>query len=216
MLARMRLEALGYSEETKNLAPNVLNNFPNALVKQLVFHPSSEKLGRIFSDPEMFDELPDFVVKTKDPNFGSIGPQRGMPNLNYDTTSIEDIVKAGGFAEQGYGTSGFGSFKLSAARIEELRYITGLDYKTATFTLENQKKLYMAHILTSGEMKKIYSGLDMDLYGSSGLDESDLEGLFDSSNSKFNTPVFSSIPVEDWIYYGSVDDEGKTFYYGED
>ena len=32
----------------------------------------------------------------------------------------------------------------------------------------------------------------------------------------FNTPVFSSIPVEDWIYYGSVDDEGKTFYYGED
>ena len=74
----------------------------------------------------------------------------------------------------------------------------------------------MAHILTSGEMKKIYSGLDMNLYGSSGLDESDLEGLFDSSNSKFNTPVFSSIPVEDWIYYGSVDDEGKTFYYGED
>ena len=82
--------------------------------------------------------------------------------------------------------------------------------------LENQKKLYMAHILTSGEMKKIYSGLGIDLYGSSGLDESDLEGLFDSSNSKFNTPVFSSIPVEDWIYYGSVDDEGKTFYYGED
>ena len=216
MLARMRLEALGYSEETKNLAPNVLNNFPNALVKNLVYHPSSEKLGRIFSDPEMFDELPDFVVKTKDPNFGSIGPQRGMPNLNYDTTSIEDIVKAGGFAEQGYGTSGFGSFKLSAARIEELRYITGLDYKTATFTLENQKKLYMAHILTSGEMKKIYSGLGIDLYGSSGLDESDLEGLFDSSNSKFNTPVFSSIPVEDWIYYGSVDDEGNTFYYGDD
>ena len=216
MLARMRLEALGYSEETKNLAPSVLNNFPNALVKQLVFHPSSEKMGRIFSDPEMFDELPDFVVKSKDPNFGSVGPQRGMPNLNYDTTSIEDIVKAGGFAEQGYGTSGFGSFKLSAARIEELRYITGLDYKTATFTLENQKKLYMAHILTSGEMKKIYSGLDMDLYGSSGLDESDLEGLFDSSNSKFNTPVFSSIPVEDWIYYGSVNEQGETFYYGED
>ena len=216
MLARMRLEALGYSEETKNLAPSVLNNFPNALVKQLVFHPSSEKLGRIFSDPEMFDELPDFVVKTKDPNFGSIGPTKGMPNLNYDTTSIEDIVKAGGFAEQGYGTSGFGSFKLSAARIEELRNIAGIDYKTATFTLENQKKLYMAHILTSGEMKKIYSGLDMNLYGSSGLDESDLEGLFDSSNSKFNTPVFSSIPVEDWIYYGSVDDEGETFYYGED
>ena len=94
--------------------------------------------------------------------------------------------------------------------------IVGIDYKTATFTLENQKKLYMAHILTSGEMKKIYSGLDMNLYGSSGLDESDLEGLFDSSNSKFNTPVFSSIPVEDWIYYGSVDDEGETFYYGED
>ena len=216
MLARMRLEALGYSEETKNLAPNVLNNFPNALVKNLVYHPSSEKLGRIFSDPEMFDELPDFVVKTKDPNFGSIGPQRGMPNLNYDTTSIEDIVKAGGFAEQGYGTSGFGSFKLSAARIEELRYIAGIDFKTATFTLENQKKLYMAHILTSGEMKKIYSGLDMDLYGSSGLDESDLEGLFDSSNSKFNTPLYSSFDVDDWIYYGSVDDEGKTFYYGED
>ena len=56
----------------------------------------------------------------------------------------------------------------------------------------------------------------MDLYGSSGLDESDLEGLFDSSNSKFNTPVFSSIPVEDWIYYGSVNEQGETFYYGED
>ncbi len=216
MLARMRLEALGYSEETKNLAPSVLNNLPNSLIKQLLFHPSTEKLGRIFSDPEMFDELPDFVVKSKDPNFGSVGPTKGMPNLNYDTTTIEDIVKAGGFAEQGYGASGFGSFKLNAARIEELRYISGINFKTATFTLENQKKLYMAHILTSGEMKKLYSGLDMDLYGSSGLDESDLEGLFDSSNSKFNTPLYSSIPAEDWIYYGSVDDEGKYFYYGED
>ena len=164
----------------------------------------------------MFDELPDFVVKTKDPNFGSIGPQKGMPNLNYDTTTIEDLVKAGGFAEQGYGASGFGSFKLSPARIEQLRNYTFLDFKTATFTLENQKKLYMAHILLSSEFKKNYSGLSYDMFGYSGLDESDLEGLFDSSNSKFNTPAFSSIPVEDWIYYGSVNDEGKTFYYGED
>ena len=40
--------------------------------------------------------------------------------------------------------------------------------------------------------------------------------LFDPSVSKFNMPLFTSPDVGDFIYYGSVDEAGNIFYYGDD
>ena len=214
MIAKMRLEALGYSEESKNLSPSVLNNFDNTLVKTLLFHPSVEKYARIFSDTEGTASLtPQFKEKAKD-DFGSKSPYG--PPITYDNVTIEDIVKEGGLFEQGYGAQGFGSFKLSAVQIEELRKTSGLDFTTAKFTKENQNKLYMAYLMSASEGKNMLTGLDMSKYAPSGLNEDDMVDLFDPSVSKFNTPLYTSPDVGDFIYYGSVDEAGNIFYYGDD
>ena len=214
MIAKMRLEALGYSEESKNLSSSVLNNFDNSLVKNLLFHPSVEKYARIFSDTEGTASLtPQFKEKAKD-DFGSKSPYG--PPITYDNVTIEDIVKEGGLFEQGYGAQGFGSFKLSAVQIEELRKTSGLDFTTAKFTKENQNKLYMAYLMSASEGKNILTGLDMSKYAPSGLNEDDMVDLFDPSVSKFNTPLYTSPDVGDFIYFGSVDEAGNIFYYGDD
>ena len=216
MIAKMRLEALGYSEESKNLAPSVLNNFDNSVVKNLLFHPSVEKYARIFSDTEGTASLtPQFKERVRNPDYGNSSPFN-KEKLEYDNVLIEDIVKEGGLFEQGYGQNGFGSFKLSAVQIEEIRKTSGLDFKTATFTKENQNKLYFAYLMSASEGKNILTGLDMSKYAPSGLSEDDMVDLFDPSVSKFNTPLFTSPDIGDLIYMGSVDDAGNIFYYGDD
>ena len=74
MIARMRLEALGYDEELKNLAPSTLNNFDNSVAKNLFYHPSPEKYLRVFDyDPENTSSFfPQFTEKTKNPDHGNV------------------------------------------------------------------------------------------------------------------------------------------------
>ena len=218
MIARMRLEALGYNEELQNLAPSVLNNFDNSVAKNLFYHPSSEKYLRVFQyDPENTSSFfPEFAEKTKNPDHGNVsGFYR--ERIDYDNTTIDDLVKEGGFAEKGYGTTGFGSFKLNAAQIERVRNTSGLDFKTDTFTKENQNKLYFAILMETGQLKKMFNGLGLESYAPSGLNFDDVEGLY-TDMDKYNIPGLytSSELTEHVFYYGNINEEGEIFYYGED
>lgn len=218
MIARMRLEALGYNEELQNLAPSVLNNFDNAVAKKLFYHPSAQKYVQVFDyDPEgTASFFPNFAEKTKNPDHGNVSGFY-KERINYDTTTIDDIVKEGGFAEKGYGTTGFGSYKLNAAQIERVRNTSGLDFKTDTFTKENQNKLYFAILIETGQLQKMFNGLGLESYAPSGLNFDDVEGLY-TDMDKFNIPGLytSSELTEHFMYYGNINEKGEIFYYGED
>ena len=218
MIARMRLEALGYDEELQNLAPSVLNNFDNAVAKKLFYHPSGQKYVQVFDyDPEgTASFFPNFAEKTRNPDHGNVSGFY-KERIDYDTTTIEDIVKEGGFAEKGYGTTGFGSYKLNAAQIERVRNTSGLDFKTDTFTKENQNKLYFAILIETGQIQKMFNGLGIESYSPSGLSFDDVEGLY-TDMDKFNIPGLytSSELTEHFMYYGNINEKGEIFYYGED
>ena len=218
MIARMRLEALGYDEELQNLAPSVLNNFDNAVAKKLFYHPSGQKYVQVFDyDPEgTASFFPNFAEKTRNPDHGNVSGFY-KEKIDYDTTTIEDIVKEGGFAEKGYGTTGFGSYKLNAAQIERVRNTSGLDFKTDTFTKENQNKLYFAILIETGQIQKMFNGLGIESYSPSGLSFDDVEGLY-TDMDKFNIPGLytSSELTEHFMYYGNINEKGEIFYYGED
>ena len=190
MLAKARLKALGYDEESGKLAENVMDTIPPDIQRKFNYKPSSESfLQGLYALPEDYDASGFFggiFKKTDDENFGGVSTKTNE-KIQIDSMPIIELLQKS--AEFGYGQRGFGIYKLLPTDIIDLEKASGLDFNKDALTPENMNKLLFAKFMENTKGRQIFSGPDAATFSSYSLNVDD---MFDESLSKFNQPYLMS------------------------
>lgn len=189
MLAKARLKALGYDEESGKLAENIMDTIPPDIVRKFNYKPSSESfLQGLYSLPEDYDTggFFDIFKQTDDANFGGVSIKTNE-KIKIDSMPINELLQKS--ADFGYGQNGFGVYKILPTTILDLEKASGLDFSKDTLTTENLNKLMFAKFMENTKGRQIFSGPNAPTFSSYGLNVDD---MFDESVSKFNQPYLMS------------------------
>lgn len=187
-LMNARLKALGYEKESGLIQDgSALHDFVKTaeMNKMLSYFPSPTKTGRAmfeFDGTDLSIFFDNFVRKTKNDQFGNKS-HKNKELLDFENIPINDTLNA--HIKDGYGYNGFGPFKLEASMIKRLEKASGLDFSKDTLSIENQKRLIFTKNMVDAGIDNFFS---TGFYSELGLNELDMEGIFDEGADVHNLP----------------------------
>ena len=187
-LMNARLKALGYDAEANLIQDgSALHDFVKTaeMNKMLSYFPSSTKTARAmfeFKGTDLDIFFDNFVRKTKDDKFGNKS-HKNPELLDFENIPINETLAA--HVKDGYGYNGFGPFKLEPSMIKRLEKASGLDFSKDTLSLENQKRLIFTKNMVDAGINDFFS---TGFYSELGLNELDMEGIFDEGADVHNLP----------------------------